>query len=249
MEMDDREQEYRTYLRLHGAPDNATIEALVSLVRDLRNSGQNVRARDLLTDYLNDPLVTTSSNVSVLRARFQLGLVYENLREFRRAEEVWVPLLRESDSAFGPSSLFSGRICNNLANVLLQQRRRRDEQHVLRERALQITKETTGANSLETHRMAAALARSLESQGKWAEAYELNQSALDGLAEHNVPPREYIKCQWAMAGELTKMGKGKEASELFKEVLRQAADLDANDPFRRTVERRRWVFRLLGRFS
>lgn len=246
MKIDDKEQEYQACLRLRGAPDHATIEALVAAVRDLRNSGQNGKARDLLTNYLSDPAVASSSDLEILRVHFQLGLVYENLGELSKAREVWTSVLNMSDAGHGSGSEFSRRAAINLGNVLCREKLFRDER-LLRERVLRSTMSLFGEDSIETSRMLAALATNLDNQGEYAEAYELNRRVVDGFREHQVAQQELITLQWVMAWELLKLGSGRESSELFDAVLMQIAELDRNDPLRRQAQRCKWIYRLAGR--
>jgi tetratricopeptide (TPR) repeat protein len=248
MELSETERQFRESLGVHGALHPSTVDALVSLVRELRQRRENNRAKQILLDFLEDITVTDNSSPLLLRANFQLGLVLENLHEFREAERIWTSVLEQSDREMGLHDDFSLRASINLANVLRQLKDYRREQS-LRERILESAVSKHGEDSVDAYRSLADLATNLDNQREYLRAYELNSLVVDGFKRHNLPEKDRMTREWLMANELLQLGKGGEAEALFQEVLRQTQDLEPGDPFRKQAEKQKKIYRVMGRIS
>ena len=94
------------------------------------------------------------------------------------------------------------------------------------------------------------LAQTQRSLGNHEMALDLFLEAVDGLQRGGEEPRTILYQKWAIASELMALKRPKEASLMFDQVVAGAvAELEPDDPFRKSALRQQRAYRLLGRFS
>jgi tetratricopeptide (TPR) repeat protein len=235
---------------LYGEADPATAEAVVHLSDLLRDAGANREARDLLVHSLSmQNRSSEKDDAAVTRTEFSLAIVLGRLGEHDSARRLWEGVLEASDRREGPESDQSIRAAINLA-VTLRRLHRYGDEFPLRVRILSATRNALGPEHVDTHLSMVGLAQAHRSLGNHEMALSLFEEALAGLERSGVDQRTILYQKWAIAAELLALQRTREASEMFDQVVKGAAEhLAPDDPFRRRAMKQKRMYSLVGRFS
>jgi tetratricopeptide (TPR) repeat protein len=235
-------------MELYGREDPGTLLAMTELARACRDSGEYRRAEGLLkTAFAIRERALGTDDPLVIGTEFDLAVVLVRLGEHSAARQVWEDVLAASDRRNGPDSQLSRNAAINLAFTLRQLKRYGDE-FPLRMRLLEANSRIYGPDHIDTYRSMANLASVHHNLGNYDVALELNKTVLDGYQSYGVDVRAILYHKWKIAGELIALKRQKEASAIFDEVLDGATrHLDPSDPLRKSAERQRRAYSLLGK--
>ena len=173
----------------------------------------------------------------------------DRLGEADAARPLWEKVLEASDRSDGPESQLSRQSATNLA-ITLRKLRRYGDEFPRRVRMLESTRRSLGPGHVDTYRSMVDLAQTHRSLGNHEMALSLFLEAVDGLERSGEEPRTILYQKWAIASELMALKRPKEASLMFDQVVAGAiAELDPDDPWRKSAVRQQRAYRLLGRFS
>jgi len=234
---------------LYGETDPVTLDAMFQLAIALRDAGSYHEAESTLRTLLSIQTRDERDEARTTRTEFNLAIVLDRLGEGHAARRLWEKVLESSDRSNGPGSELSIRAAINLAMTLRQLRLYGDE-FPLRVRILESTRSSLGSEHVDTYRSIIDLAQSHRNLGNHDMALSLFTEAVSGLERNGVEPRTILYQKWAIASELLALKRPKEASLIFDQVVGGAmAQLDPDDPFRKSALRQQRAYRLLGRFS
>jgi tetratricopeptide (TPR) repeat protein len=235
---------------LYGETDPATLDAMLTLARSLRDAGLHHEAESVLRSSLS--IQNRSSEADEARialTEFDLAIVLDRRGETDSARPVWEKVLQAADRAHGPESQLSRQAATNLA-ITLRKLGRYGDEFPLRVRILESTRNSLGPDHVDTYRAMVDLAQTQRSLGNHEMALDLFLEAVDGLERSGEEPRTILYQKWAIASELMALKRPKEASLMFDQVVAGAvAELDPDDPFRKSAVRQQRAYRLLGRVS
>jgi tetratricopeptide (TPR) repeat protein len=235
---------------LYGESDPATLDAMITLARALRDAGSHREAESVLRTSLSiQNRSSERDEARITRTEFDLAIVLDRLGEADAARPLWEKVLEAADRTDGPESQLSRQATINLA-ITLRKLRRYGDEFPLRVRILESTRSSLGPDHVDTYRSIVDLAQTHRSLGNHEMALGLFQEAVDGLERSGEEPRTVLYQKWAIASELMALKRPKEASLMFDQVVAGAiAELDPDDPFRKSAVRQQRAYRLLGRFS
>jgi tetratricopeptide (TPR) repeat protein len=235
---------------LYGETDPATLDAMLTLARVLRDVGSHTEAESLLRTSLSIQNRSSDKDAArITRTEFDLAIVLDRLGEADAARHLWEKVLTTADGADGPESQLSRQAATNLA-ITLRKLGRYGDEFPLRVRILESTRSSLGPDHLDTARSMVDLAQTQRSLGNHEMALDLFVEAVDGLQRGGEEPRTILYQKWAIASELMALKRPKEASLMFDQVVAGAvAELAPDDPFRKSAVRQQRAYRLLGRFS
>ena len=233
---------------LYGESDPATLDAMLTLARALRDAGSYREAESMLGASLSIQNRSDEKDESrIVVTEFNLALVLDRLGETDAARHLWEKVLEASDRTRGPDSELSIQAAINLA-ITLRKLRRSGDEFPLRVRVLESTSRTLGSGHVDTYRSMVDLAQTHRSLGNHEMALSLFTEAVAGLELNGAEPRTILYQKWAIASELVALKRPKEASLIFDQVVAGAVDqLDPTDPFRKSALRQQRAYRLLGR--
>ena len=234
---------------LYGESDPATLDAMLTLARALRDAGSYHEAESILGASLSIQNRSDDTNESrIILTEFNLAIVLDRLGETEAARHLWEKVLEGSDRTHGPDSEISVQAAVNLA-ITLRKLRRYGDEFPLRGRVLESTSRTLGSDHVDTYRSMVDLAQTHRSLGNHEMALSLFTEAVAGLEKNGAEPRTILYQKWAIASELVALKRPKEASMIFDQVVAGAIEqLDPADPFRKSAVRQQRAYRLLGRF-
>ncbi len=234
---------------LYGESDPATLDAMLTLARALRDAGSYHEAESVLGASLSILHRSEDSDESrIILTEFNLAIVLDRLGETDSARRLWEKVLEESDRTHGPDSQISVQAAINLA-ITLRKLRRSGDEFPLRVRVLESMRRTQGPEHVDTYRSMIDLAQTHRSLGNHEMALSLFTEAVAGLELKGAEPRTILYQKWAIASELVALKRPKEASRMFDQVVAGAIDqLEPDDPFRKSAVRQQRAYRLLGRF-
>lgn len=247
--MSATEEAYLETRSVYGCDSPATVDSLVSCLRELRSAGRAHHALEMLDDFERETTIDFESSLSAkVQLEFQRGLTLSALGQHREARSSYESLLERTDQALGPDSERSIQVAINLANTL----RRMTEYKVelpLRERILEAEQSREGLDGIGALRSLYDLAQNLDNLGEYGRALELNEVVLPGYERHGLDLKTLAVLRWRMAYELMRLRRPAEAADMYDRVLAYTSGLDPEDEFRRDVEKQRRSYKIARRLG
>lgn len=182
--------------------------------------GNSVTAREIL-DKASKDIDTGLARDPELQARMidVMGVVYDNLGLYPRAEALAQRSLDIYRRTAGPNNYQTMRAANNLANILYDEGRYPESEKLYRE-TLQVRRELLGPEHLETLMSMNNLANALFEEGHYTESEKLYRDAL-AIARRVLGPehRQTVIQMGNLVNVLAAQGHNAEAETLCREVL------------------------------
>ena len=235
---------------LLGEDHPETLDAMTSLARAYRESGDNQSARALLETVLASRTRTLGADhIDTTRTEFELGLVLKRLDDLFSARRVQERVLESSDRQYGRDSELSIRAAVNLANTL-RALKRYDAELPLRERVVEARRNSAGSQHMDFFRPLVDLATVNHNLRNRKLALDLNQIVLEGFEQNAVDRRTILALQFNIVIDLIRGKRAREAAEVFERAYNEArVILPPDDPLRMQAEKQRRTMTFLGRHA
>src|SRR5579871_31465 len=184
--------------------------------------GNDIRAREILDKASND-IDSGLKQDPELQARmmYTMGLVYESLGLYSKAESLFTRAADIRRSVSGPTDRGTLEASNRLAGVQMEESRFPEAEKLQRE-TLDLRRRAFGPKDRDTIDSAAQLALILDNEGRFPEAEKLNRETL-AIAQRVLGPEddETRMTKQHLAIDLAYEGKYPDAEKVFREIYEQ----------------------------
>ncbi|HLV89147.1 MAG TPA: serine/threonine-protein kinase [Candidatus Sulfotelmatobacter sp.] len=181
--------------------------------------GNDIRAREILDKASND-IESGLKEDPELQARmmYTMGLVYESLGLFSKAETLFKRAADIRRSLSGASDRGTLQASSRLANALMEESRFPEAEKLARE-TLDLRRQAFGPKDRDTIDSATQVALILDNEGRFPDAEKLNRETLE-VARRTLGPNDDVThtTKQHLAIDLAYEGKYAEAEKFFREI-------------------------------